>query len=272
MEQLAVEQFPTEGLSQPSSNLASACSEFTRYRDGVHGENPLVSPLEERPSILSLRFDDFDENASILDEIVADRTGPQNANDKLPADRILCDGDADPDLLSEEPARAYQAEAGGRQIACQQRILVAVFGLDLDRLHEIDAVLFAPLDEVAAAVATDKLADRFDDAVLLLLFVADAVADGDGVIITTFAIGQRRAGHGQHILPHRFTKTGLVQRRADLTRQNVAVSLCLADDSFRHALKIHRNHGVRPLADGASSPASLKETQQTITVRSVRSC
>ena len=89
------------------------------------------------------------------------------------------------DLLAEEPSRADEANARGGKVAAQQREFLAVLRADGHRLHEFHPVLDAPLDGNGrgGTAEAEQLIDGLADAELLVLFLADALADGIAVVV-----------------------------------------------------------------------------------------
>ncbi len=215
---------------------------------------------QTRRASLLLLADDIDECAAVLDEVLADRAGPQDADDEVPRRRPVRPGNGNVDLLTEKTARADEADTRGRQVSAHQGVFALVLRSHLHRLDEIDAILLAAFDlSGGAAILANQLADGLLNAALLRLLLAHAVADRRGVVIASVPIRESGTGHGQHVFPERFGHARFAQQRADLTRENEPLALCLADDKLRDALKIRRDHGLKPSArEAPANKCSLR--------------
>src|SRR5262249_2173931 len=158
------------------------------------------------------------ERAAVLEEVVADRTRPQDAHHEGPRLGPVAARQLHADALPQQAARADQADAGQGQVAAQQGEAAAVLRPHLDGLAGLDAPLLPALGLgfLVRAVAADDLADgAADDALLPLLFLQARAEDAD-VVIAALAVAERPLGQGEHVAPGRLGQAGVAEFLSDL--------------------------------------------------------
>src|SRR5262249_4430845 len=190
----ATSSHPTSSMIRPSP---AGRPQTPRARRSAR---PLtVSRDEMQLSGRALRH--LDEGAAVLEQVVADGAGPQDADEQL-AGRVV-GAEADAHLLAEQPTRADEADAGRRQVAAEQGQLAAVLGAGLDRLDEIDAALVAALDAglLGGAVGADEAADGAAHGGLGGLLAAERLADRADVVVAAAAAAPGPPRPGQHRPP-----------------------------------------------------------------------
>src|SRR5579884_521228 len=127
---------PNEEGRKAGSGTACLCPGFLAASFRV------LRPVRTKDPNCRVLSDHFEERAAILDKVLADGTGPQDAHEKGGRQSLARYVDLDLHLLAQQPPGADQANPVGRQITRQQREGAVVIGCYLNRLHEVDAVFF----------------------------------------------------------------------------------------------------------------------------------
>ena len=143
-------------------------------------------------------FEQFQKNSAVLDQVVADLSGPQDLHQKAPmASVVVLARNQHADFLALEVPRSNQPDAGRRNIATQELKFPMIRRDDFGGLDERDAAMlpalhFGGLDPVLVHDLTDRL---LKVALLDLIVTRPNVGDGY-VVIPAMAVMKKGLGQG----------------------------------------------------------------------------
>jgi hypothetical protein len=180
------------------------------------------------------------EGAAILAQAFADHTGPHDQDGKTAKFGPLADRQGDADSMTEQTARADEADALSTQIAAQEGEGPAILGFDLHGVDEVNAAMSAA---VALAFATPKYAaNRALEPSLPFLFAP--TGSRRHIDKTVAVVAQQRPGQRHDFRQPRAGEPSTRQLGADFLGKDETASLGPAKHGIDNPLNVCFRHEI----------------------------